>query len=99
MEACPADKTNRSRFGQMGAAGSKRNRRFQSQYPTGAKAIGVPGWPELAACTASIAKVRIVLMQSWSCESAVDFILISYCYLESLSGLIVNSFMTKEKLI
>src|ERR1700730_15906198 len=24
-------------------------------------AIGVPGWPELAACTASIASVRIVL--------------------------------------
>jgi hypothetical protein len=29
---------------------------------TGATAMGVPGWPELAACTASIASVRIVLM-------------------------------------
>ena len=28
--------------------------------------MGVPGWPELACCTASIDKVRIVLMQVWS---------------------------------
>src|SRR5450432_3466566 len=28
--------------------------------------MGVPGWPELAACTASIDKVRMVLMLSWS---------------------------------
>src|SRR5262245_31776799 len=33
---------------------------------TGAKAIGVPGWPELACCTASIERVRMVLMLSWS---------------------------------
>ncbi|HEX3710557.1 MAG TPA: hypothetical protein VHV56_11795 [Pseudolabrys sp.] len=35
---------------------------------TGARAIGVPGWPELACCTASIDKVRIVSMQSSSIE-------------------------------
>ena len=29
-------------------------------------AIGVPGWPELAACTASIDRVRMVLMHSRS---------------------------------
>jgi hypothetical protein len=33
-----------------------------------AKAIGVPGWPELACCTASIDSVRIVLMQRSSIE-------------------------------
>ena len=26
----------------------------------------MPGWPELAACTASIDSVRMVLMASWS---------------------------------
>jgi hypothetical protein len=31
-----------------------------------ASSKGVPGWPEFACCTASIANVRIVLMQSWS---------------------------------
>src|SRR5579872_2689995 len=30
---------------------------------TGAIAIGVPGWPELACCTASMHKVRMVLTQ------------------------------------
>ena len=47
-------------------AGSKRMTRFQSVYTSGASAIGVPGWPELAACTASIDSVRMVLMASWS---------------------------------
>ena len=32
--------------------------------------IGVPGWPELAFCTASIASVRIVLMHSRSISPA-----------------------------
>jgi len=32
---------------------------FHSWYATGASAIGVPGWPESAAWTASIASVRI----------------------------------------
>ena len=38
--------------------------RFQSVYTSGASAIGVPGWPELAAWTASIDSVRMVLMAS-----------------------------------
>ena len=35
-------------------------------YATGASAIGVPGWPELAFCTPSIASVRIVSTHSLS---------------------------------
>src|ERR1041384_3926781 len=66
MEACPLERTKRSRLGQMGSAGSKRRNFCQSVYATGASAIGVPGWPELACCTASMASVRMVLMQSWS---------------------------------
>ncbi|MEI2658495.1 MAG: hypothetical protein V9G16_15560 [Nitrosomonas sp.] len=45
--------------------------RFQSVYTRGASAIGVPGWPELAACTASIDSVRIVLMDSRSSSASV----------------------------
>jgi len=37
-------------------------------YPTGASAIGVPGWPDAAFSTASMASVRIVLMASASSE-------------------------------
>jgi hypothetical protein len=33
---------------------------------TGAKAIGIPGCPDLAYCTASIDRVRLVLMQDCS---------------------------------
>ena len=39
---------------------------------TGAKAIGVPGWPDSACCTASIDKVRIVLMQSAAIDPSHD---------------------------
>src|SRR5215467_7823300 len=62
MDACPIESTKRSRFGQTGSAGSKRRNRCQRQYATGAKAMGVPGCPELAACTPSIESVRMVLM-------------------------------------
>ena len=41
---------------------------------SGASAIGVPGWPELAFWTPSIASVRIVSMQSLS--SAVDGVVV-----------------------
>ena len=37
-------------------------------------AIGVPGWPELAAWTASIERVRIVLMQVASSGCRSDLI-------------------------
>src|SRR5262245_50615986 len=46
----------------MGSSGSNRRRRCQSAYATGAMAIGVPGCPELACWTASIASVRMVLI-------------------------------------
>jgi hypothetical protein len=45
---------NRSRFGQIQSEGSKRKNCCHSVYATGASAMGVPGWPEPAACTASI---------------------------------------------
>src|SRR5215470_12874918 len=62
MDACPIDKMKRSRFGHTGSCGSNRRNRCQRQYATGAKAIGVPGCPELAACTPSMESVRMVLM-------------------------------------
>src|SRR5262249_27385825 len=45
---------------------------FQSRYATGAIAMGVPGWPEFAACTASIERVRIVLILRWSISAGDD---------------------------
>src|ERR1700740_692568 len=62
MEACPIDNTNRSRLGHTGSPGSKQRNCCHKQYATGAIAIGVPGCPELAACTASMERVRIVLI-------------------------------------
>lgn len=38
----------------------------QSTYAIAAAPIGNPGWPEFAFSTASTAKKRIVLIQSWS---------------------------------
>src|SRR5258705_5654334 len=55
----------------MGSSGSKRIWRCQSAYATGAIAIGVPGCPEFACCTASIASVRIVFTQRVSSEVSV----------------------------
>src|SRR5262244_807362 len=66
MEACPLESTKRSRLGQIGSCGSKCITRFQSVYTSGASAMGVPGCPDLACCTASIESVRMVLIQSWS---------------------------------
>src|ERR1022692_989050 len=42
-------------------------------------AIGVPGCPELAACTASMERVRMVFMQSWS--SGLGVPMRTYCLL------------------
>src|SRR5262245_6067690 len=33
---------------------------------SGASAIGVPGWPDFACCTASIESVRMQLIDNWS---------------------------------
>src|ERR1019366_7146786 len=66
IEAWPFDSTNRSRFSHLGSSGSYRRNSCHRQYVTGARPMGAPGCPLLACCTASIAKVRIVLMHSVS---------------------------------
>src|SRR5262245_66370237 len=39
---------------------------------SGASAIGVPGWPDFACCTASIESVRMQLIDNWSnCVSVI----------------------------
>src|SRR5216684_3433933 len=67
----------RSRLGQIGSLGSKRRNCCHRQYTTGARAIGVPGCPELAAWTASMESVRMVLMHSWSIAVASTWVLIN----------------------
>ena len=59
-------RNHRSRFGQATSAGSYCITSLKSRYPSGARAIGVPGWPLLAACTASIERVRIVSIAFFS---------------------------------
>src|SRR5581483_4536211 len=80
------DRTNRSRFGQIGSVGSKRRNCCHKLYTTGASAIGVPGCPELACWTASMASVRMVLIESCSIEEDVvirpPFVPIGYSKLE-----------------
>ncbi len=66
IDAWPAERTKRSRFGHSGFAGSYFKMRCHRVYATAAKPIGAPGCPELAFCTASMDKVRIVSMLSWS---------------------------------
>jgi hypothetical protein len=62
LGTCPIDNTNRSWLGHTGSPGSKRRNCCHKQYATGAIAMGVPGCPELAACTASIDSARMVLI-------------------------------------
>src|SRR5499427_9405739 len=71
IEAWPFESTNRSRLGQIGSCGSKRRTRFQSVYTSGASAIGVPGCPDFACLTASIERVRIVLIANCTIFSSV----------------------------
>src|ERR1700759_4682117 len=77
IDAWPAERTKRSRFGQTGDAGSNRRDRCQSVYVTGAAPMTVPGGPESAACTASMPSVRIVLTQSWSSDCVTAFVLLA----------------------
>src|SRR5579864_5346531 len=63
MLACPAESTNRSRSTHSGLAGLCRRWRVHRTYAMVAAPIGIPGCPELAACTASIESILIVLMQ------------------------------------
>src|SRR6266851_1013457 len=62
----PAEKAKRSRLGHFGFLGLCRRKRVQSTYAIGAAPSGSPGWPLLAFWTASIDRVRIVLIASWS---------------------------------
>lgn len=41
-----------------------------SMLPDPACTIGVPGWPDLAACTVLIESVRIVLIANWTILSS-----------------------------
>src|SRR3954451_3594063 len=66
IDACPAERTKRSRSIHWESAGSCFMTRVNSAYVTGARAIGVPGWPEFAFWTASIESVRIVSIESFS---------------------------------
>src|ERR687894_3149830 len=69
IEAWPDESMKRSWSGQRGFSGFWRRNLVKLVYATGASAIGVPGWPEFAFCTASIARARIV-----STESASTFL-------------------------
>src|SRR5688500_5477832 len=40
--------------------------RVKSRWPSGASAMGVPGWPEVARWTPSIESGRIVCTEGWS---------------------------------
>ena len=71
MEACPQDSTNRSRSGHFGSSGSWFMIRVHSTWASGARAIAVPLWPELAFSGASMARPRITLIPSCS-TSLVD---------------------------
>src|ERR1700719_1930883 len=64
IEAWLFESIKRSRLGQMRSFGSNRIKRFQMVYTNGASAIGVPGCPDLACCTASIERVRIVFIRA-----------------------------------
>ena len=67
MHAWPQDSTKRSRSGQCGSPGSCLISCHRT-YATGARAIGVPGWPEFAFWTASMASVRMVVIDRSSTE-------------------------------
>src|ERR1700722_7599159 len=64
MQAWPELSTKRSRFGQCVCVGFACRKRLKIVYPSGASAIAVPGWPTPAFCTASIARPRIVSIES-----------------------------------
>src|SRR5262245_24881388 len=60
--------------------------RVHSTCASGASAIGVPGWPEFAFCTASIAKPRMTLTPSWSRSCSVAVVVVTGGPLSSLCG-------------
>src|SRR3712207_9571262 len=58
MEPCPAESTKRSRSGQRGSAASNFRKRVHSAVAASAIPMGMPGCPDFAASTASIASAR-----------------------------------------
>ena len=51
--------------------------RRQSRYPTGASAIGVPGCPDSAACTASIDRTRMELITSQAALVSIGVVVVT----------------------
>src|SRR3954454_9993680 len=66
ITACPAERMKRSRSGHIGSDGSYFMTLVHNTWASGARAIAVPGWPELARCGASMARPRMTLMPSCS---------------------------------
>ena len=60
MQACPQERINRSRFAQCGFFGLYFITSDHKTCPNGESAIGVPGCPEFAFCTASADKTLTV---------------------------------------
>src|SRR6185312_13640287 len=80
MDPCPAESTKRSRSNHFGSLGLCFKYRSHNVYAIAAAPIGIPGWPELAFCTASAESMRIVFMHKSSsvCVSVVGkFIFLS----------------------
>jgi len=78
MQACPFDNIKRSRLAQFGFFGLYSKNRVQSRCPIGASAIGVPGWPELAFCTASAESILTVSIPKVSMSCVVVSIITVY---------------------
>ena len=74
----PAERTKRSRLCHPGLAGLYFIYLVQSTYAAGAIPIGMPGWPELAFCTASTDRNRIVWTQSSSSSDRPGFFTVSF---------------------
>ena len=60
----PAESTKRSRSGQSGCCGSNFRNRVHSTVATSAMPMGMPGWPDLAFSTASMASARMALARA-----------------------------------
>ena len=73
--------------GPLGRLGSAWRKRSKIVYASGASAIAVPGWPALAFCTASIARPRIV---------SIDSLLISGCSTEPILAMYSRWIMSEQ---
>src|SRR5471030_3215436 len=64
IEPWPLESIKRSRSAHFGLPGLWRRWRFHKATAISAMPMGMPGWPELAACTASMDRARIALASS-----------------------------------